>query len=238
MLPHVVVETENLLLHSRAGSVTADIWLTGNNKSRRVSMILCCDDGNIQAKIVRLHCPEFLVKIRVNKNAQHDAFSSNKSGSRPSLDIKTWATYGGVYLSLPRCFRGLIAIKPSRDGIALSPALEERTALLTDVDAARVYFVGDRPSAWMSWRDDDNKEGDVWDKEEDDDEEGEDEDNEGEDDKEGEDDDVEGADDNKGGEKATVGVGGSPEEPLDKIIVTSWTSAVQIRWEGEPELPR
>ena len=96
---------------------------------------------------------------------------------------------------MPRCFRGLITIKPSRDGIALSPALEDRAALLSDVKAARVYFVGDRPPAWMSWRDEDNE-----------------------------------------GEGATAGVGKSPDEPLDKITVTGWTSAVQIRWDGEPEL--
>ena len=88
----------------------------------------------------------------------------------------------------------------------------------------------------MSWPDDDNKEGDSCDKEgEEDDKEGEDDDKEGEYDDEEEEYDR----DDKEGEKATVGVrvGGSPEEPLDKIIVTSWTSAVQIRWEGEPELP-
>ena len=144
----------------------------------------------------------------MNENAQHDAFSSSESGNRPSLNIKAWATIGGVYLSLPRCFRGLITIQPSREGIVLSPALGERAALLTDVKAARVYFVGDRPRAWLSSCDDN--------------------------DEEGEDD---GEDDDKEGEKATVGMGRSPEEPLDKIIVTSWTSAVQIRWEGEPELP-
>ena len=30
--------------------------------------------------------------------------------------------------------------------------LEERAALLSDVKGSRVYFVGDRPRAWMEWR--------------------------------------------------------------------------------------
>ena len=159
-------------------------------------MLLCCDNGNVQANIVCLYCSEFL-KNKANENAQHDAFSSGESGNRPSLYIKAWATYGGVYLSLPRCFRGLITIRLSREGITLSPAIGERAVLLSDVEAARVYFVGDRPHALLSSRDDDDKES----------------------------------------EGATLGVGRSPEEPSDNMIVTSWSSAVQIRWEGEPELP-
>ena len=87
----------------------------------------------------------------------------------------------------------------------------------------------------MSWPDDDNKEGDSCDKEgEEDDKEGEDDDKEGEYDDEEEEYD---RDDEEGEKAMGVRVGGSPEEPLDKIIVTSWTSAVQIRWEGEPEIP-
>ena len=159
-------------------------------------MNLYCDDGDIRAKVVRLCCPEFVLKNKVNENAQHDAFSSSESGSRPSLDITAWAFVGGVYLSLPRCFRGLISIRHSREGITLSPALEQCTALLSDVKAARVYFVGDRPRDWLSWRDPDDNEG----------------------------------------EEATAGAGGFSDEPLDKITVSRWTSTVQIRWDGEPDL--
>jgi hypothetical protein len=88
---------------------------------------------------------------------QHDAFSASGEGEfRPSLDIELCAHYGDVSLSLPRCFRGLITV---REDITLSPALEEHAALLSDVQGMRVYFVGDRPRSWMSWGDDDDKEG-------------------------------------------------------------------------------
>ena len=98
------------------------------------------------------------------KNAQHDAFSASANEYRPSLDIEFQAQYGSVYLLLPRFFRGLIVIQPSRyqqniENITLSPALEESAVLLSDVHGARVYLVGDRPRAWMSWPDDDDKEG-------------------------------------------------------------------------------
>jgi hypothetical protein len=55
------------------------------------------------------------------------------------------AYYGDISLTLPRCFRGPITIRTGDDRIALSPALEERTALISDVPGVRVYFVGDRP---------------------------------------------------------------------------------------------
>lgn len=55
------------------------------------------------------------------------------------------ADYGDIYVSLPRCFRGPINISTGDSRIALSPALEDRTALLSDIRGTRVYFVGDRP---------------------------------------------------------------------------------------------
>jgi hypothetical protein len=53
--------------------------------------------------------------------------------------------FGDVYISLPCCFRGPITIRTGDDRIAFSPALGKRTALITDVQGVRVYFVGDRP---------------------------------------------------------------------------------------------
>ena len=165
-VPHVVTGTENLFLHTTYGDITANVWLTGNNKLRRVSMKLHSDDGNIQAKIVRLRCPIFLVKVKVNENAQHDAFSSGKNECRPSLDIDFKTKHGSVYLLLPRFFRGLISTRiqpspyrPNVENITLSPALEKSAMLLSDVNGARVYLVGDRPRAWMSWPDDNDKKG-------------------------------------------------------------------------------
>ena len=74
----------------------------------------------------------------------------------PFLDIELRANYGDVYVSLPRCFRGPITIRTGDDRIALSPALEEHTALISDVPGVRVYFVGDRPRAGKWGNDGDN----------------------------------------------------------------------------------
>jgi hypothetical protein len=70
------------------------------------------------------------------------------------------ANYGDVSLSLPRCFRGPITIRTGDDRIAFSPALGERTALISDVPGVRVYFVGARPRGgkWGSGDGDDNGE--------------------------------------------------------------------------------
>jgi hypothetical protein len=110
-----------------------------------------------------LCCPEFLFKIKLNDNAQHDAFSASESERRPSLDIEL-RTHKGFTLLLPRCFCGLVTIQPSPEQNPFSPTLKKRTALLSDVlsdvQGISVYFVGDRPRSWMSWPTDyDDKEG-------------------------------------------------------------------------------
>jgi hypothetical protein len=64
------------------------------------------------------------------------------------------ASNGEISLSLPRCFRGPVAILTTHDRIAFSPALEERTALLADVPDVRVYFVGERPRRGQWGRED------------------------------------------------------------------------------------
>jgi len=176
-VPYVVpAGDENLFLHTASGDIIADVWVTGNNKLRQVSMKLCSDHGSVRAKV-------------------HDAFSGNGNEERPSFDIELRANNGTAYVSLPRFFRGLITINSPMEDIAFSPAFEIRTALLSAVQGVRVYFVGDRPRAWMFWGDDvDDKEG------------------------------LEGAD-----------VVKYPEEPLDKLFVSSWNSKVRIRWDGEPE---
>lgn len=80
-----------------------------------------------------------------------------------------------------------------------SPAFGKRTALLSDVESMRTYFVGDRPRSWMLWSDDDDK---------------------------------------KEGEEGATRSGIYPEEPLDKLYVSSWDSGAQICWDGEPEFSR
>jgi hypothetical protein len=161
--PQLVSDTvsgaENLSLYTKNGTVTADVWVTGNSKSKRVSMKLCSDKGHVYAKIVCLLLYviiyNFSSKLK-KKNAQHDVFSENDA--RPSLNLDLRATYGDISISLPRCFRGPIKIHTSHDRIAFSTAFEERMALLSDVQSIRVYFVGDRPRSGR-WCGGDNAEG-------------------------------------------------------------------------------
>ncbi|KAI9453380.1 hypothetical protein BJY52DRAFT_1189604 [Lactarius psammicola] len=140
--PYIVSEAKNLSLYTTSGAVTADIWVTGNNGLKRVSMKLCSDNGHVCAKI-------------------HDIFYNGKSERRPSLDIELWANYGDVSLSLPRFFRGPITIRSSHERVAFSPALEKCMAPLSedDVQGVRVFFVGDRPLSGP-WRGDDKEGGD------------------------------------------------------------------------------
>jgi hypothetical protein len=61
-VPYVLSVPENLVLHAQNGAIAVDVWVTGNNKLRLVSMKLVSDDGNVDARVVCLPRPEFLVK--------------------------------------------------------------------------------------------------------------------------------------------------------------------------------
>jgi hypothetical protein len=60
---HVVTGTENLSLDA-SGPVTTNVWVTGNNKLRRISMKLQSDAGYIEAKVVRLRWLDFSSKVK------------------------------------------------------------------------------------------------------------------------------------------------------------------------------
>jgi hypothetical protein len=63
MVPHVVAGTENLLLHTTSGPVDADVWVTGNNKLKRVSLKISSDDDYVDATVVRCVVQNFSSKL-------------------------------------------------------------------------------------------------------------------------------------------------------------------------------
>jgi hypothetical protein len=78
--------------------------------------------------------------------SQHDPLLPHESTrTLPFLDMEMCANFGDIYVSLPRCFRGPITIRTRDHRIDFSPALKERTALVSDIAGILVYFVGDRP---------------------------------------------------------------------------------------------
>ncbi|KAI9511394.1 hypothetical protein F5148DRAFT_344328 [Russula earlei] len=133
-------DRKNLALHTTGGPITAEVWIIAHghthnvngrakSSSTRVTMRLCSDNGFVDAT---LHDPS-------SPDGDEDRLA------RPSLDVDVCASHGDVSLSIPRCFRGPITIPTTHDRIALSPALERCTALISDVRGVRVYFVGERP---------------------------------------------------------------------------------------------
>ncbi|KAH9027189.1 hypothetical protein EDB84DRAFT_1500561 [Lactarius hengduanensis] len=68
--------------HTTNGAVTADVWVTGNNKVRQFSMKLCSDKGHVCAKIVPRR-PSLMM------GSEH----------RPSFDIDLRAAKGDISLS-------------------------------------------------------------------------------------------------------------------------------------------
>ncbi|KAH9167452.1 hypothetical protein EDB89DRAFT_1997337 [Lactarius sanguifluus] len=79
----VAAGAKNLSLYTTSGAVTADVWVTGNNKDRQVSMKLCSDKGHVHAKI-------------------HDVLSDDGSEHRPSFDIDLRATNPLATSQFPR----------------------------------------------------------------------------------------------------------------------------------------
>ncbi|KAH9981983.1 hypothetical protein BJV74DRAFT_887223 [Russula compacta] len=136
------ISRKNLSLHTMKGPITAEIWIIhdGSGRSKRVSLELIGDNGLVNATV-------------------HDPSSPDgNSHARPSLDVELYANNGDISLSLPRCFRGPITIRTTHEGIVLSAALEECTALLLDAQGTRAYFVGDRPrrGEWGRGNEDDD----------------------------------------------------------------------------------
>ena len=82
----VVSGAENVLLHTKNGIITADIWMTGNNALERVSMKLRSDNGHVYAKLVRLLLA--LSRSSQTKQKTHSMMSSlSVSPARPFTSI-------------------------------------------------------------------------------------------------------------------------------------------------------
>ncbi|KAH9027191.1 hypothetical protein EDB84DRAFT_1677547 [Lactarius hengduanensis] len=132
---HILSGAKNLSLYTTSGAVTADVWVTGNNRLKRVSLKLSSDNGHVCAK---------LKSLKKKKRTQHDIFYNGESEHRPSLDIELWANYGDVSISLPRCFRGPIMIRSHHERIAFSSELKKRTPKLSESDVDGVRGAGRR----------------------------------------------------------------------------------------------
>jgi hypothetical protein len=72
---------ENVSLYAKNGIVTADVWVTGNNALKRVSMKLRSDNGHVYAKLVRLLVALF--KMLTHKKTHSIMSSLNMSPARP-----------------------------------------------------------------------------------------------------------------------------------------------------------
>jgi hypothetical protein len=62
-VPHVVAGSENLLIHTTSGPISADVWVTGNNKLKRVSMKISSDDKYVDFAVVRCIVQNFSSKL-------------------------------------------------------------------------------------------------------------------------------------------------------------------------------
>ena len=78
---------ENILLHTKNGTVTADIWVTGNNALKQVSMKLRSDNGHVYAKLVRLLLASSKNYPQYQKNTHSMMSSLSMSPARPFTSI-------------------------------------------------------------------------------------------------------------------------------------------------------
>ncbi|KAI9511397.1 hypothetical protein F5148DRAFT_344424 [Russula earlei] len=133
-------EDYNLSLHTTSGSISAEIWIlhdeSGNSK--RAFLELCSSGGSID---VQVHDP---------------SYPDGDRRARPSVNIEIFSWRRDVSVSLPRCFRGTIAILTPHERIAFSPDLASCMVPLLDIREGRVYCVRGRPPSCKddgSWHD-------------------------------------------------------------------------------------
>ncbi|KAH7909242.1 hypothetical protein BJ138DRAFT_1155782 [Hygrophoropsis aurantiaca] len=122
-------ERRNLDIRSRDGHVEVQVWLVHPEDAvnassgiaaskKRTTMYLYARDGNVTASV-------------------------NTVPSSAPFFLDIYARDGRVTVLLPRSFSGPLKLN-SRDGpIVLSDGLLQRSALLSNVDRTRIYFVGD-----------------------------------------------------------------------------------------------
>ncbi|KAG0702192.1 hypothetical protein DFH29DRAFT_805295 [Suillus ampliporus] len=120
-------DRKNLSLHSKNGSVNADVWLlsardTQSFDSKRPTKRTILDVGSE-------HCS---VTVRVQ----------TIHGAAPFL-LTISARHGSVNVTLPRSFNGLLLLSTRHGSISLTDTLSENCTHLSQVDLTRRYFVGD-----------------------------------------------------------------------------------------------
>ncbi|KAG2358137.1 hypothetical protein BDR07DRAFT_1338043 [Suillus spraguei] len=121
------VDRKNLSLHSKNGSIKAEMWLLGaqdaqpfdsKRSTKRTMLNISSDCGSITASVHTIHrVAPFLLTI------------STKNG--------------GVTVTLPRSFHGLLLLKVRNGSASLSDTLSANCTHLSQVDLTRRYFVGD-----------------------------------------------------------------------------------------------
>lgn len=117
---------KNLSLHSKHGSVTAEIWLLGvrdaqpfdSKRTKRTTLDICSQNGSVTARVHTIHeVAPFLLTIS--------------------------ATNGAVNVTLPRSFHGLLLLTTKLGSVSLTDTLSNNCTHLSQVKSTRKYFVGD-----------------------------------------------------------------------------------------------
>jgi len=129
-------DISNLILDSHNGSVSGEVWVlrsdAGDSKAQR-------SEGTRDR--VRL---EFL-----SHNGSVKAFvhvHASMAEPRPFFQIEARSHNGSVAISIPRSFRGQLTLQTHNGRVHLSSALAPHAAMLSGLNGAHTYFVGERPS--------------------------------------------------------------------------------------------
>ncbi|KAG1771980.1 hypothetical protein EV702DRAFT_629757 [Suillus placidus] len=121
------VDRKNLSLHSKNGSVNAEIWLLGardaqpfgsKKPTKRTILDIGSEHGTVTARVHTIQ------------------------GAMPFL-LNISARDGAVNVTLPRSFNGLLLLTSRHGSVSLADALSENCTHLSQVDLTRRYFVGD-----------------------------------------------------------------------------------------------
>ncbi|KAA1473131.1 hypothetical protein DENSPDRAFT_839558 [Dentipellis sp. KUC8613] len=127
---------DNLRLESTHMAVDGQIWVADEPER---------EDGSVRedaARHARIKLLNTLGRVRCVIHAN--------GSRRPLLSIVAKSSHGAVTLKLPRSFHGQLVLYTVQGRVKLSPELERRMAILSEVDGTRAWFVGPRPQKWRT----------------------------------------------------------------------------------------
>ncbi|OAX40557.1 hypothetical protein K503DRAFT_768450 [Rhizopogon vinicolor AM-OR11-026] len=120
-------DRKNLCVHSKTGSVNAEIWLLNTRDAQPF-------DSKTPTK-----------RTTLDLGSEHSSVTARVQtiqGAAPFL-LTMSTKHGAVHVALPHSFHGLLFLTTTHGSVSLADSISENCTYLSQVDMTRRYFIGD-----------------------------------------------------------------------------------------------